>query len=288
MIQSRSIGLIKIIEEYEKNHPDIFIVEYQKKNLYSQGIDTLALLYERAQGKYIAICEGDDYWTDEYKLKKQVEFLEKYDEYSACYHNVYVVDENNNLYPEKQYLHVLYDSHDVYFKDICQANYLCGQTATVVCRNFWKQLTREQKAIYSSIKSNGDVRLSSYLTNIGKVRYLKDIMACYRKAYSNDSYSATTISLNMSEFYMNSAIEIKKMLKEILQIDYQPNLSQYADFAFDYWIKNRSIENWKIFRMIITKHCNFLDLNHYILMRIKAKLFRNKRYHWKLLQESKE
>jgi len=80
-----------IIREYEQKYPDIIKPIYQKENQYSKGIlISKTYNYPRAQGKYIAICEGDDYWTDPLKLQKQVDFLENNPEYGMCYTKVRV------------------------------------------------------------------------------------------------------------------------------------------------------------------------------------------------------
>ena len=66
-----------IIKEYAAKYPDLIKPLYQKENQYSKGVDiTYDFQISRALGKYIAICEGDDYWTDPKKLQKQVDFLE--------------------------------------------------------------------------------------------------------------------------------------------------------------------------------------------------------------------
>ena len=70
-------GTADIIREYEAQYPDIIKPIYQTENQYSKGINPgFEFLFPRARGKYIALCEGDDYWTDTLKLQKQVEFLE--------------------------------------------------------------------------------------------------------------------------------------------------------------------------------------------------------------------
>ena len=70
-------GTADIIREYETKYPDIIKPIYQTENQYSKGIKISATYnYPRAKGKYIALCEGDDYWIDPYKLQKQVDFLE--------------------------------------------------------------------------------------------------------------------------------------------------------------------------------------------------------------------
>ena len=63
---------VNIVEEYRKKYPKLIKPIYQKENQHSKGIK-ISNVYQfpRAQGKYIAMCEGDDYWTDMNKLQKQ-------------------------------------------------------------------------------------------------------------------------------------------------------------------------------------------------------------------------
>ena len=76
-----------IIREYEQKYPDIIKPIYQTKNQYSQGIKIgFTHLYPRAKGKYLAMCEGDDYWTDPFKLQKQYDALEQHLEVDICAH----------------------------------------------------------------------------------------------------------------------------------------------------------------------------------------------------------
>ena len=76
-----------IIKEYEKRYPDKVKPIYQKENQYSQGIRiTTTFQVPRARGKYIALCEGDDYWTDSSKIQKQVDVLEKNPGVDMCAH----------------------------------------------------------------------------------------------------------------------------------------------------------------------------------------------------------
>lgn len=80
-------GTQDIIREYEVKYPEIIKPIYQKVNQYSKGIPIgVTFNMPRAQGKYIALCEGDDYWTDPYKLQKQVDFLESHPNYVMCSH----------------------------------------------------------------------------------------------------------------------------------------------------------------------------------------------------------
>lgn len=77
----------KILHEYEKKYKNLISVVYQKENQYSRGINIEAIYQvPRAKGKYIALCEGDDYWIDENKLQKQYDAMEKHPEVDICAH----------------------------------------------------------------------------------------------------------------------------------------------------------------------------------------------------------
>lgn len=92
-----------IIREYEQNFPKIVKPIYQKENQYSQGKRAVSATWNfpRAQGKYIALCEGDDYWIDENKLQMQVDFLENNPEYGMCYTNFNLVSEKSKNIKQK-------------------------------------------------------------------------------------------------------------------------------------------------------------------------------------------
>ena len=75
-------GTEEIIREYEAKYPHIIKPLYEQENQWQKGRrGSIEFNFPRARGKYIALCEGDDYWTDPYKLQKQVDFLEANDDY---------------------------------------------------------------------------------------------------------------------------------------------------------------------------------------------------------------
>lgn len=93
-----------IIKQYMEKYPGKIIPLFQQENQYSQGVRGMMprFNFPRAQGKYLALCEGDDYWTDEYKLQKQVDFLEANSDYAICAHVSEEVNENtgsSNRFP---------------------------------------------------------------------------------------------------------------------------------------------------------------------------------------------
>lgn len=91
----------QIIQEYVDKYPNIFKATLYSENNFKKGLGFLGLRvgFQEAQGKYIAYCEGDDYWCDNLKLQKQVDFLESHPEYEVCAHETLIrndFDENEN------------------------------------------------------------------------------------------------------------------------------------------------------------------------------------------------
>ena len=85
----------EIIREYERKHPECIRAIYQTTNQYSQGIRIVqTFIYPKTRGKFIAYCEGDDYWTDPLKLEKQVTALYAHPDCRLCLHRVEDVSED--------------------------------------------------------------------------------------------------------------------------------------------------------------------------------------------------
>ena len=85
-------GTARVIAEYAKRHPTLIRTFYHEVNQYSQGKPSVPGLFGQARGRYIAFCEGDDYWTDPRKLQIQVDFLESNPDYVLTYHDAIPFD----------------------------------------------------------------------------------------------------------------------------------------------------------------------------------------------------
>jgi len=105
-----------------------------------QNLGASANLYdllEHARGKYVALLEGDDYWTDPDKLQKQYDFLETHPDYIGCTHECLLVDELGNELSD-QNLDWLCKKREYTIQDH-QGLYLAGQTGTLMFRNIFKE-----------------------------------------------------------------------------------------------------------------------------------------------------
>lgn len=163
-------GTDDIIREYALKYPELFKVILQEENQYSKGVDVLSLVFERSAGKYIALCEGDDYWTDPLKLQKQVDFLEKNPEYVMCSHRYDFYNQSNNTFD--------YNSDDKsrpYTLEFLLDGGWLFQPLTVVFRR-----TALESSRYSECRYRVDIVLFYFLLQHGLGYYLSDNMAIYR------------------------------------------------------------------------------------------------------------
>lgn len=257
-----------IIKKYEKQYPELFKVIYQKENQYSQNKSPSKYLFELSNAKYFAFCEGDDYWIDEYKLQKQVDFLEKNKDFYATYHNVLVVNEENKIISSEQNAYPLYDDHVLEFsKDIMLS--MIGQTASIVCRNFWKEFGQKEKMEFLCCQANGDKKYAIIFSNKGKVRYFSEIMSCYRRTYTGDSWNARTKNKNLCLFNYNALKSLSKMIENIFEksIDIKQDLENIVLSSFIIYIKSPTKINKKIFYKLYVE--NRLSLSSFIYIFLK-------------------
>ena len=173
----------QIIREYEEKYPHIFRPIYQTENQYSKGVAIGATyLYPAVRGKYICECEGDDWWTDPYKLQKQVDFMESHPDYSLCctaYGSMRVKD--GFVKNEKGV------ETDITLRQLMKKN-LIG-TLTVMYRKELHQEYMEQVLPVMPKFRMGDIPLWLFMASKGKIRKLADQTAMYRKLEYSASHS---------------------------------------------------------------------------------------------------
>lgn len=171
-------GTAKIIQEYAQKYPDIIKPIFEKENQWQLGKDfSKEKIWPLVKGEYVALCEGDDYWSDENKLQKQVDFLDAYPECSICFHPVKVKwndgREEDYVYPDAKMLKKV---GALDFESLLKRNFI--QTNSVVYR--WRFLHDSYDLMPSGILP-GDWFLHLLHAQIGKIGFLPDIMAVYRR-----------------------------------------------------------------------------------------------------------
>jgi glycosyltransferase involved in cell wall biosynthesis len=195
----------KICLEYKEKYPDIIQLQLPETNrgMMRNFIETM----QAAQGKYIALCEGDDYWTDPNKLQRQVDFLEENEDFSLCFHEVKILkgSEFVNDYITRK----VPDSTDIY--ELAQGNYI--HTPSV--------MFRKNEDVFKILAALGDLPAGDYVLHMlnaqyGKIKKLPEMMAVYRAGVgiwsSKDSQYRISNSLNMLNKLIGLFADNKKLI----------------------------------------------------------------------------
>ena len=170
-------GTTEIIKEYAEKYPDLIKPIFHEENQYKKGVRGMFVKYvfPKAQGKYLALCEGDDYWIDPLKLQKQVDILESDDSVSMVYTSFKTVDSKGNLMLRPDYENYKKRSFtgDVFYKLITSGNFIMTLT------------TCFRKEVYENDVIKGypvmlDYALFLGVSSTGKAVFLPEETGCYR------------------------------------------------------------------------------------------------------------
>lgn len=169
----------EVVKDILRTHPKRSWIKYHKHTENKGMQPNFMFAKKQAKGKYIALCEGDDYWTDHLKLQKQVGFLEANPEYGICFHNVELYNNNQNLFEKDNITRNVLDTTTVL--DLARGNFI--HTPSVVLRNDF--------IIPKWFKNTPMGDWTLYLISIGdkKIKKIDDIMAVYRK-HNNSMWSS--------------------------------------------------------------------------------------------------
>jgi len=166
-------GTTDIVNEYAKKYPHIIRLVSSKKNVGAHENDRRT--YRACNGKYVALCEGDDFWTDPFKLQKQVDFLETHPDYGMV-HSSYS-NKIGSVLIRDVWKNKLIPQGDV-FPELVLENFVV--TATVCARNDLLHRIQIAKVLKENKWSMGDYPLWMELAARKKVGYIPEDMATYR------------------------------------------------------------------------------------------------------------
>ncbi|MDH7476211.1 MAG: glycosyltransferase [Microgenomates group bacterium] len=192
----------QIIKQYQKKYPNIIKPIFSKYNKYSKGIRDLAIKYllPKAKGKYIAVCDGDDYWIDKNKLQLQVNYLDKNKNCSIVFHAVKWVFENKEE-PDRIFPKCL-NLKEYNFQNLLKGNYI--QPCSVMYRK--ENFINIPRIDFALV----DWFVNLYHASKGKIGYIDKIMSVYRKHKNGQWWNA----------YKNLRMHIKKYGLEMIKMFY--------------------------------------------------------------------
>ena len=207
-------GTANIIREYAEKYPDIIKPIYETENQYSKHDGSLSrIMDEHTHGKYIAFCEGDDYWTDMYKLQKQYDFLETNPKFIMS-HTAYMVhDVSKNEYHRNLEVEAINKNFNNNYNPIEIIATDLGaiiQTLTVVINaEVYFKAKSNDPFLFSGYFLMGDTQLWYQASKYGMIHYLHDITCVYRKVKGS-----ATNSTNSSDGwrFMQSVVEMRKYI----------------------------------------------------------------------------
>ncbi len=171
-------GSADIIRSYAEKYPDIIRPILLEENLFSTGANMFqALFFERSRGSFVALCEGDDYWTDPKKLQMQVDYMLAHPECSACVHNTMLVycgtDQESRLLLKNE------GDMDIPLRTMLAGNSRSYHTSSLLCRS---ELICSPPDFYFVANSYGfdDHAIALWMYLNGRVHYLHRCMSVYR------------------------------------------------------------------------------------------------------------
>lgn len=266
-----------IIREYTAKYPDLFNPIYQTENQYSKGVKiTATYQIPRARGKYIAMCEGDDYWTDPLKLQKQVEFMEKNEGCSLCCtgYNVFLHEENLFRDQFSNSINGFFDKED-YIK-----NEWFIQTATVVFRkNHYADLDCYK------YKKFRDYHLYYFLLQKGFGYMFKDKMSVYRMSNTGINAKKPESFLRKQDYELVKDVFLNNPDDLLLKFALNERLKKYHHYVCIHLVEEKMIKEV----LYLYKECKWINglgtalkmikdiirphMKDYINKRIRLKIF---------------
>ena len=248
----------KIILEYQKKYPHIIKPILQPKNLMSKGVYVdQTFNWPRIKGKYVAYLDGDDYWTDPYKLQKQVDFLDAHPYYSIVFHPVKMIWEKaehreGDWGPTEKELANL-------DKAIWHNNFIA--TLSVMYR--WR-LGGENISLWPFGVAPGDWYVHLLHAQTGKIGYIAQVMGVYRKHSSGVWYHANA-SREFFTRYFWPRIHFCECAKAQFNKDFTfiavellaglfNFCNQKKDYSLAYELREQDKQRWQKLNQQVTKY----------------------------------
>lgn len=219
-------GNAEIIKVYGEKYPNIIKPILEKENQWSKRDGSLSRIMEaNTHGKYVALCEGDDYWIDPLKLQKQVDFLEAHPEYSMCWTDAFQ-ETNGGKTPFARYS----ESCQSPMEDIIEKGGAFIPTCSILIRReVYEAMPKEAKGWYV-----GDYPLQMWAGWSGKVWYMKE-QTCVYRAMAIGSWSERQFKHPDPAKFLKQYHNEKPMMEafnKLTEYKYNESFEKYAAKVF--------------------------------------------------------
>lgn len=197
-----------IVREYEAKYPDIIKPIYQTENQYSKKIKSLwKHVFPRCRGKYIAICEGDDFWCDPNKLQMQYDFMEANPDYSLCMHGRYILDCFTKQYIPAPFIKNFPEDGKEFAHRTACGEYLFA-TQTIFIRKSCFDSKFDDMFRDSAKAPMSDLQIAFHLGLAGNVKYIPQRMAVYRRAPGSATNNAKGVRHDFNQRADNAVVNM--------------------------------------------------------------------------------
>lgn len=248
----------EIIREYEKKYPKIIKAVYQTENQYSKGIKIGATwMLPHAQGKYIALCEGDDFWEDPYKLQKQVDEMENHPECLMAVARVRVVnDSGDSLY--KFIPPVAGESRIIASDEMVRLalGLYPFQTSSYMIRSTEYKKFQYIPPKFKTLCPVGDMTMLLYFGSLAPVIYNSDVLSDYRQCDSGSWSVRFRESSEMRCNHYRSLIEVYREFNKFSNEKYSDILDDaviYSEYCLNLELKNYRTLLKRRYRRVLSK-----------------------------------
>lgn len=163
-------GTQDILREYQGKYPEKIKLYLEKENQFSKGKNISEILYPYAEGEYIALCEGDDFWTDRSKLQRQVEYLDFHPFHSACFHKAGIISEEG--FDHRLYEHL---QEKDYGSNQLVLQWTIPTASFMFRRRYCTKIPKDARFMYDDI-----VNFLTMAEN-GKIHCMDRVMSMYRR-----------------------------------------------------------------------------------------------------------
>ena len=239
-------GTAAIIREYAEKYPDIIKPIFETENQYSKRNGSIRrIMNEHTHGKYVALCEGDDYWVDPMKLQKQVDFLEKNPEYVLSHTGFeYLQDGIKSSLTGRDKVNTnlsILNSEEDLRCAILDGNRYVVQTVSVVIReNMYRKALNELEECRHKFMM-GDTPLWVTLLSFGRFHFLSDVTSYYRLHINSACHKKSLkeklrfdLSCMEMSVYMSKKYNLPEIVKNKFQKKYNKCLVKYLWFDVSY------------------------------------------------------